>query len=53
MTLSTLPAFMKIITKMYYLPLFSLVGVTGIELVNGIAQKRQIYCFTVCIELIT
>jgi hypothetical protein len=53
MTVSTLPAFMKVITKMNHLPSFGLDGVTGIELVNGTAQRRQSYCFTVCIEVIT
>jgi len=43
---------MEVITKMNHLAFFSLDGVTGIELVNGIAQRRQIHCFTVLIEVI-
>jgi hypothetical protein len=41
---------MEVITKMNRLPFLHIVGVTGIEFVNGMAQKRQIYYFSVFIE---
>jgi len=52
-TVCTLPAFMEVITKMNHLSFFSLDEVTGIESVNVITQRRQIYCFAIFIEVVT
>jgi len=44
---------MEVITKMNHLSFFSLDEVTGIESVNVITQRRQIYCFAIFIEVVT